>query len=84
MKYYKDGFIFEKSKNPNKKYTVYDKNGKRITSFGARTYQHYFDKIGAFSHLNHLDKNRRRLYRLRHGTNPKKLSAGWFALNYLW
>lgn len=85
MKYYKDGFIFKKSKNPNKKYTVYDaKTGDKIADFGHPQYEHYYDKIGAYKHLNHLDKERRKRYYARHGKKAKPLSAKWFASKYLW
>lgn len=67
----------------NKKYTAILPNGRRV-SFGDKRYQQYYDKIGVYSWLNHYDKKRRALYRARHGTNPKKYSAGWFALKYLW
>jgi hypothetical protein len=80
-----DGYEFKVSKNKQKKYDVY-KDGKFITSFGSRAHQHYFDKIGKFSHLNHLDKKRRKLYRMRHKADhindPTK--AGYFAWRYLW
>ena len=79
------GFIFSKSKNPNKKYTVYDsKTNKKITDFGARGYQQYYDKIGMYSKLNHLDKERRRRYYARHGKRAKRLSAKWFSHRFLW
>jgi len=85
-----DGYIFKKSKRKTKKYDVYDLETKKfITSFGGikengDIYQHYRDVIGLYSKYNHLDKDRRKRYRKRHGTNPKKNSAGYFALNYLW
>jgi len=66
---------FEKSKNPNKKYDAYVKNGNRIfkVSFGANGYEQYHDKIG------------RRLYKIRHeGDRHVKWSPGWFADQYLW
>lgn len=80
-----DGYRFEKSKNKTKKYDVY-KNDKFITSFGSSIHEHYFDRIGLWSHKNHNDKERRRLYRLRHKNDNlnDKNSAGYFAYYYLW
>jgi hypothetical protein len=80
----KNNFIFKISNRKNKKYDVFDKMNNYITSFGDNRYQHYKDKIGLYKHLDHLDNDRRKRYKLRHGTNPKPLSAGWFSLNYLW
>ena len=84
MKISLNGFVFERSKNPLKKYTVYDKNGKKITDFGARGYQHYYDRIGVYSSLNHLDEERKRRYYARHGKRAKRLSAKWFSHRFLW
>jgi hypothetical protein len=53
-----------------KKYkaVIYDTNGKKIKSvlFGDRRYEHYFDRIGMWSELNHNDRKRRAAYRKRH------------------
>lgn len=80
-----DGFTFIKSKTKNKKYDVY-KNNKKITSFGDKRYQHYKDKIGMYSNLNHNDLNRRKLYRARHKNDniTSPTSAGYFSWKYLW
>ena len=75
------------SSNRNKKYDVWvkDKNGKpKKISFGARDYQHYYDKIGYYSSKNHLDPNRKRLYYLRHGETNDKNSARYWANKILW
>jgi hypothetical protein len=79
----KDGFIFKASRRKNKKYDVF-KNGKYITSFGDKNYQQFKDKIGLYSHLNHNDENRRRLYYARHKLKAEKESAKWFSHRYLW
>jgi hypothetical protein len=80
-----DGFIFTPSHKRDKKYDVFDaKTNKYITSFGSLSYQHYKDKIGYYSKLNHLDKNRKRLYYQRHGKTNDKTSAKYFANKYLW
>lgn len=92
-------FILFKSKNKNKKYDVYtpynvfglyrSKNSlqplKFITSFGDSRYQHFYDKIGMYDHLNHNDLVRRKKYRSRHTedhTDPTR--AGYWSWNWLW
>ena len=86
-----------------KKYAVYVKkntttstcNGNRpyLIKFGDQRYEHYYDKLLNYSHLNHLDKERRRRYRARarnirdkHGrlTYKNKNTANYWAYNYLW
>lgn len=82
---FKDGFEFFKSNRKNKKYDVY-KNGVYITSFGDSSYQHYHDKIGLWSHLDHNNLKRRQAYQSRHAGDRlhDKTSAGYFAWKYLW
>lgn len=84
--YYRDNFIFVASTGDSKKkYHVYTlKEHEYITSFGDKRYQQYYDKIGHYKALNHKDKNRRRLYYLRHGKQTEPLSAKYFSHNYLW
>lgn len=56
-------------------------------SFGDRRYEQYHDRIGKYKHLDHQNKERRRLYRLRHageGEERNKYKAGWFAWHILW
>jgi Family of unknown function (DUF5754) len=87
-----NGITFIKSPNKSKKYQAIFKDGTKI-NFGASKYQHYHDKLGLYVNLNHGDKNRRKLYRLRHGNiynkdgkksiNNKK-SAAWLSWHYLW
>lgn len=80
-----DNYIFvAPSKRKNKKYDVYDKSEKYITSFGALPYQHFYDSIGYYKKLNHYNLNRRRLYYARHGKNAKLNSAKYFSHKYLW
>jgi hypothetical protein len=85
MKYYKDGYVFvAPSATEGKKYDVY-KDDKKLASFGALGYQHYFDKIGAYEHLDHHDKKRRAMYRHRHAKDIDNYPhAGYFAAHYLW
>tara|TARA_Y100000780_G_C13682193_1_gene416437 strand:- start:1275 stop:1526 length:252 start_codon:yes stop_codon:yes gene_type:complete len=79
--------IFYKSTRKNKKYDVYEiikGEEKYLTSFGDSRYSHYFDKIGEYEHLNHLDKKRRDNYYKRHKTNYNKYSSDWFSKKLLW
>ena len=76
-------YIFKVSTRKNKKYDVY-KNGKYLLSFGSKNHQQYFDKIGNFSNLNHLDDVRRDNYYKRFGKNAKKDTPKYFSHNYLW
>lgn len=78
----------------NKKYSVYVKENNKPTliHFGDSNYQHYFDKIGNWSSLNHLDPVRRKSYLARakkiknhSGLAYKdKNSANYYAVKYLW
>lgn len=89
-------FYDEKITPANKKYSVYingNKNNKKLIHFGDRRYEHYYDKIGHWSSLNHLDKNRRKKYRARaSGIKDKKGGAtytnrdspNYWSYNYLW
>lgn len=94
MELYKP-FYDSKITPKNKKYSVYVlQNGKpRIIHFGARRYEHYKDKIGRYSSLDHLDNKRRHNYRKRHEAiklkNGKpaykdKNQPAYWAYNYLW
>jgi hypothetical protein len=84
-------FKFEKSKTKHKKYDaiLINKltNQKKHIPFGDNRYQQYKDTTGLnlYSHLDHNDIKRRRLYRKRHdGEQNDKYSSGWFSYNYLW
>lgn len=74
------------SKTQYKKYDVRDREtNKKLFSFGDNRYQHYFDKLGYYSNLNHNDKKRRDAYRARHKNDKlNELSAGYFSWHYLW
>jgi len=85
---------FKRSTNPNKKYMVKTPKG-RLIHFGARDMEHYKDTtgLGLFSHLNHLDKNRREAYHKRHKAIKKKDGSyayldkeqpAYYSLKYLW
>lgn len=73
---------FKKSTRKNKKYMI--KIDGRTVHFGDKRYQHYKDKIGMYSHLDHNDKERRRLYYARHGKDAVKYSPKYFSHKYLW
>jgi D-arabinose 1-dehydrogenase-like Zn-dependent alcohol dehydrogenase len=63
------------SSNPKKKLDVF-KDGKKIASIGATGYKDYATT---------KDKERRRLYRLRHKGEEKVIgSPGYWAWNLLW
>ena len=76
-------YQIEVSTRKNKKYDVY-KNGKYFLSFGQLPYEHYFDKIGYYSHLNHQNIERKRLYYARMGKTTDKNSAKYWSNKYLW
>lgn len=82
---------FIKSTNPKKKYMI--KHNNRWIHFGAKGYQHYHDKIGLYSNLDHNDKKRRANYRNRHSkimtkdgqyAYKIKYSPAWYSWHYLW
>jgi hypothetical protein len=94
----KKGIRFEKSKVSSKKYTAIMPDGKRV-NFGAKNYEHYKDSVpvrlggGVWKHKNHLDKERRKNYRTRHGgvllkdgrkAVNVKYTPAWFSYNFLW
>ncbi len=79
----------------NKKYSVYvmKNDAKRLIHFGDRSMQHYFDKIGHWKSLNHLDKERRKRYLARARgiknsagalTWKDRNSANFYSVKYLW
>lgn len=57
----------------------------RQVPFGDKNYQHYRDKLGHYSQLNHLDEERRRRFWLRHAQNAQyKYSSAWWSAKCLW
>lgn len=84
-----DKYLIEPSKKENKKYDVYlikQNENKYITSFGDKRYEHYKDKFGYYSKLDHNDKKRRDAYRSRHKNDyiNDPNYAGFWAYNFLW
>jgi hypothetical protein len=79
MSLLKERIVSWKPATSNKKYRVVveDKKTKkkRTIQFGAKRYQQYKDSshLGLYTKQNHLDRNRRRRYFLRHsGVNSKR------------
>ena len=83
---------FEKSDTLNKKYNaiLINKATKKETRvpFGDSRYGQYKDStgLGLYSSKNTLDKNKKKLYRLRHSKDLKDgfYSPGHFSFYYLW
>lgn len=83
---------FRKSKMEGKKYDALLENKntgrEKVFHFGALGYEQYKDStgLGLYTHLDHLDPNRRRLYKIRHNKDikPGYYSSGYFALRFLW
>jgi len=82
---------FQKSKTKNKKYDAIMMNKKtnkiKRVGFGDVNYKQYKDTtpLKLYKHLDTNDKERRRLYRLRHeGEDKNKFSSGYFSLRFLW
>lgn len=80
---YFNGYPIYVSDKPLKKYYAIINNKK--VYFGDVRYQHYYDKMGYYKALNHLDAERRRLYLIRHRHNKDNVgSPGWFSAQVLW
>jgi hypothetical protein len=85
---------FEVNKGKKSKYDAILKNKKtgekKRVSFGGKypdgtPYEQYHDKIGYYSKYDHNDKERRRLYLLRHKNDLGfKFSSAYFSTNFLW
>lgn len=79
----KHGVVVKPSKNAKKKIDVFDKDGNKLVSIGARgmnDYPTYIAKKGK----KYADE-RRRLYKERHESDRhKKGSAGFWADKLLW
>lgn len=74
----------------NKKYKVevYSDGVKvKTVQFGDKRYEQYKDStpLKLYQRLNHGDKERRRLYKIRHEKDRHVMyTAGWFSDKYLW
>jgi hypothetical protein len=57
---------------------------KRVP-FGMKGMEHFKDKLGHYSHLDHGDEKRRHNWKRRHGKNiDYKFSSAYWASNILW
>lgn len=76
------------SKAKNKKYSVFVyKDGKRkLIHFGDKRYPQFQDTtgVGAYSHLDTKDKERQRLYFIRHGFSNDETSPKYWSNRFLW
>jgi hypothetical protein len=78
---------FERGIYPKKYTAILDNNGKlKRVSFGHQDYQQYHDStpLKLYSHLDHLDEERKKRYYNRHGTDAKPFSSKYFSHKYLW
>ena len=76
------GVIIKPSTNKSKKIDVF-KNGKKVASIGAMGYKDY--SIHLKENGKAFAEQRRRLYKLRHENNRKKVGTpGYFADKILW
>lgn len=83
----KDNYEIRISTRKNKKYAARYKDSNEWIHFGDRRYGQYHDStpLKAYSHLDHLDKKRRELYKQRHEKDRHNVGrAGWLADVYLW
>lgn len=93
----KKGIRFEMGPG-TKKYKAILPDGKSVY-FGHKNYEHYKDTVpkrlggGLWSHRDHLDPDRRKNYRRRHGALrckdgkkciQKRYSPAWFSYYFLW
>ena len=85
---------FSQSTRLGKKYSVVTPQAKTV-HFGSSTSEQYKDRtgLGAYSHLNHVDKKRRTSYLARSGGITNKAgeltknsleSANYYSRKYLW
>lgn len=86
MYWEREGYKIYVSNRKNKKYDVY-KNDKYVLSFGDSNMQHYKDRLGYYSYLDHNDKKRRVNFKNRFkkliAENDKNKPTYW-STKYLW
>lgn len=83
---------FQRSKTTGKKYDAILTNlktGREVrVPFGDTHFQQYKDVTGLklYTKLDHLNLDRRRLYRIRHANDIREgyFSPGYFSMRYLW
>ena len=82
----------EKSASKNKKYNaiLWNKKTKKEKKvpYGDSRYAQYRDStgLGVFSNKDHLDKSRRKKYKIRHQNfiRPGYFSPSYFSMRFLW
>jgi len=75
--------FYAPSTRKDKKYDAYINNKKY--SFGSISNQQYYDRIGYYKYLDHLDEKRRLNYINRHKNDKlNEYSSGYFSMYYLW
>jgi hypothetical protein len=82
----REGYNIYVSTRKGKKYDVY-KDNKYVCSFGARDMEHYKDRLGYYSHLDHNDPVRRQAFKNRFRrliSRNDKSSGIYWADKYLW
>lgn len=79
-----DGYLIQKSTRPSKKYMI--RYNDKIIHFGSSIHNQYRDSthLKLYSHLDHNDENRKRLYYLRHKKSNDKSSAKYWSNRFLW
>lgn len=84
-------YTYEKSDKKNKKLMTVVNN--KTIHFGQLPYEHFKDKTGIWSKLDHGDEKRRKNYRTRHSKIKNKegqfvinnpLSPAYHSFNILW
>lgn len=79
------GYDIYLSDKLDKKYYGMVNNKKVYFGGDPKKYQHYYDKMGYYSNLNHLDEKRRANYHKRHGTDKAlRGTANYFSSEILW
>lgn len=85
---------FTRAETKTHKYSVITPSGRKI-NFGHKKYKHYKDTtgLGLYSHMNHLNKDRRKSYLARAKgirdakgmlTYKNKEKPNYYAIKYLW
>lgn len=83
-------YVVKFSTRKGKKYDVMSLNkaGDKLDydlSFGSAKHQHFKDKLGGYSELDHNDEKRRENYFKRHGSHNNDLSSPkWWSHVFLW
>ncbi len=83
----KKNYEIRLSTRKNKKYMARYINSKKWVHFGDQRYDQYRDStpLMAYRGSNHLDDNRKLLYKRRHENNRHHVgSAGWLSDVFLW